>query len=525
MKRRIAPVIVICLVCGSVLTAGETIDSDMNWRIRREEIDHSQAMRLVHQLTDVYGPRLTGSPNLEAACEWSVRQMRQWGMQNEHLEEWDFGHPGWACDRYEVRVVSPYVDTLNARVVAWTPGTKGVAHANAVQIDIPKHPSAESLASYLESIRDKVRGRIVLAGAHTVVPITFNPAAKRREDSDLRARYDPDNPLPPPPRRAPEQPTNAPRPLEPQEVDEKIDAFLLASGALVKVTDGALDHGQIRVFANHTYNASKAIPSIVVRNEDYGRISRVLADGIPVEMEVEIVNTIYPDQQASFNAVAEIPGTDKKDQIVMMGAHIDSWHAGTGATDNAAGVAVMMEAARVLQDLAVRPRRTIRVALWGGEEQGLLGSKAYVCEHFGTFEAPKAEFFDLVAYLNVDAGTGRVRGASVFGPPGAAAVLRQILEPFRDLGVMGARAVNARRYGGTDNASFNWAGLAGINFSQDPIEYYTDTWHTNLDTYERVLKGDLKQCAIVVASTVYHLAMREQMLPHFTADSMPPPEK
>jgi Zn-dependent M28 family amino/carboxypeptidase len=284
--------------------------------------------------------------------------------------------------------------------------------------------------------------------------------------------------------------------LEPREIDEKVDAFLLAGGALVKVTDAARDHGPIRVFANRSYDSSKAIPSVVIRNEDYGRMSRILADGIPVEMEVEIVNAIYPDEQTSLNAVAEIPGTDTQDQVVMMEAHIDSWHAGTGATDNAAGVAVMMESARVLQKLAVKPRRTIRVALWGGEEQGLLGSKAYVRDHFGTYETPKPEFSNLVAYFNVDSGTGRVRGASVFGPPEAAAVLRQILEPFRDLGVVGANSVKARNHGGTDGTSFNWAGLAGINFSQDPIEYNTNTWHTDLDTYEGILEGDLEQSAI-----------------------------
>jgi Zn-dependent M28 family amino/carboxypeptidase len=241
-------------------------------------------------------------------------------------------------------------------------------------------------------------------------------------------------------------------------------------------------------------------------------------------MEIEIINTIS-DEQTSFNAIAEIPGTDKKDQIVMMGAHIDSWHAGTGATDNATGVAVMMEAARVLQKLGAKPRRTIRVALWGGEEQGLLGSKAYVRDHFGTFEEPKPEFSNLVAYFNIDSGTGRVRGASVFGPPEAAAVLGRILKPFEDLGVMGANSVQNRNHGGTDSTSFSWAGLPGINLSQDPIEYNTHTWHTDLDTYEAVLEGDLKQSAIVAASAVYHLAMREEMLPRFTAETMPAPEK
>jgi Zn-dependent M28 family amino/carboxypeptidase len=299
-----------------------------------------------------------------------------------------------------------------------------------------------------------------------------------------------------------------------------MNAFLLDAGALVKVVDAARDHGQIGVYANRTYDCSKAIPGLVIRNEDYGRISRILSDANPVEMEVEIVNTVY-EGQLSSNVVAEIPGTDKRSEVVMMGAHIDSWHAATGTTDNAAGVAVIMESARILQKLGLKPRRTIRVALWGGEEQGLLGSKAYINDHFGTFETPKPEFNNLKAYVNLDSGTGRVRGASVFGPPEAASVVREILAPFKDLGVMGANSANDRNHTGTDSTSFNWAGLPGINLSQDPIEYFTHTWHSDLDTYERALEGDLKQCAAVVASLAYHLAMREEMLPRFTGEAMP----
>jgi hypothetical protein len=524
MKKPIVSSLAVLLLCGLCLVAEETVDSDMNWRIRREETDHSQIMRLVQQLTDRYGPRLTGSANFKAACAWAVGQMKQWGMQNDHLEYWAFDHPGWSCDKYSVRVLSPYEDILNARVVAWTPGTKGVARSKIVQITPPERPTEVSLMAYLNGVKDKINGRIVLVGAHAKIPVQFNPSYKRREESDLRAQFDPQNPQQPAPKPAPSPDNNA-KPLEPREADEKIDAFLLEHGALVRVTDAARIHGQIRVFANRTYNAAKAAPSIVIRNEDYGRMSRFLADGEDVEMEVEIVNTIHPDETSSLNAIAEIPGTDKADQIVILGAHIDSWHGGTGATDNATGVAVMMEAARILQKLNARPRRTIRVALWGAEEQGLLGSKAYIKEHFGTFESPKPEYSRLSAYLNLDSGTGRVRGASVFGPPETAEALRPILRSFADIGVVGANAIKARSYGGTDSTSFNWAGLPGVNFMQDPIEYFTDSWHTDLDTYERVVEEDLKQCAIVVAATAYYLAMRDEMLPRFTADSMPPPEK
>lgn len=524
MTKRFTGLVFACLLLMWGLQAAEQIDSDMNWRIRREVTENSRIMRWIHYLVDIHGPRLTGSPNFTTACQWAVDQMGQWGMKNAHLERWIFGHPGWSNESCSAFVVSPYRAQLNAKAVAWTPGTRGKIRAEAVQIKPPEKVSLEDLAAYLNSVRDKVRGRIVLTGAHSELPIDFNPPAKRREDSEVRAQYDPVNPILPPAARPAEQPPDGPRPPDPREVDEKINAFLLEGGALVRVIDSARNHGQIAVFANRTYDASKAVPSIVIRNEDYGRISRTLEDGGAVEMEIDIANTIH-EERASLNAVAEIPGTDKRDEVVIMGAHIDSWHAGTGATDNAAGAAVMIEAARILLKLGAQPRRTIRVALWGGEEQGLLGSKAYVEEHFGTFEAPKPEFGKLTAYINIDSGTGRVRGASVFGPPEAAAVLREILGPFADLGFVGVNPNRERSYGGTDSTSFRWAGLPAINLSQDPIEYGTHTWHTDLDTYERVLEGDLKQCVIVAASLAYHLAMREDPLPRFNADTMPSQEK
>ncbi len=214
--------------------------------------------------------------------------------------------------------------------------------------------------------------------------------------------------------------------------------------------------------------------------------------------------------------VAEIKGTDKADEVVMLGGHLDSWHAATGATDNAIGCATMMEAARILKAIGVKPRRTIRVALWSGEEQGLLGSKAYVKEHFGTAEAPKAEFEKFNGYFNVDSGTGRIRSASIFGPPAAGAVLREAFAPFEDFGMLGAAATRSRRSGGTDSTSFNEAGLPGIGLGQDPIEYRSYTWHTNLDTYERIVEDDVKRSAMAIAAAVYHVAMRDEMLPRFT---------
>jgi Zn-dependent M28 family amino/carboxypeptidase len=258
-----------------------------------------------------------------------------------------------------------------------------------------------------------------------------------------------------------------------------------------------------------------------MRNEDYGRIARILADGTPVELEANIANTWHPDGKTSYNAIAEIAGSDKADEVVMAGGHLDSWHSATGATDNAIGCAIMMEAARILKALNVQPRRTIRIALWSGEEQGLLGSQAYVKAHFGSAEAPTAEFAKFNGYLNIDTGTGRLRGAGVFGPPETAAVLREILAPFKDLKIAGATATASRATGGTDSTSFNNAGLPGIGFNQDPIEYGSHTHHTNLDTYERVIEQDVREAAVIVAGALYQLAMRDEPLPRFTTDKMP----
>jgi carboxypeptidase Q len=259
----------------------------------------------------------------------------------------------------------------------------------------------------------------------------------------------------------------------------------------------------------------------VMRNEDYGRIARLLASGHDVELEFDIVNRMHEEGRTQYNAIAEIPGTDLAHEVVMLGAHLDAWHAGTGATDNAIGSAVMMEVARILVAAGVQPRRTIRVALWSGEEQGLLGSQAYVREHFGMAEEPKPAHASFAGYFNLDNGTGRVRAMTVFGPPAAGEILRDALAPFRDLGVLGATTTRSRARASSDHSSFNAAGLPGIQIIQDPMQYASHTWHTNLDTYERVVEGDAIAAAITIAGAVYHLAMRDDQLPRFTADEMP----
>jgi hypothetical protein len=503
------------------LFAQQRMDPDINAKIRQEESANSQIMRTLHYLTDVYGPRLTGTPKLKAAGEWAIKQMQSWGFENAHLEPWSFGHPGWVNERAYGHIIAPVEDALVFEVLAWTPGTNGVATGQAFQLILPDRPTQEELTGYLATVREQVKGKMVLVGKQASVPVNITPPAKRLSDEDLRPRFDPDAKPTPAPSPSP-TPTPKPGQLTGAQINEQLDKFLLDNSALVRINDAGREHGQIRAFNNRTFDISRVVPTVVMRNEDYGRIARLLADGTQVSLEFFIRNRIFPEGTTSYNTIAEIPGTDKRDEVIMLGGHLDSWHAATGATDNAIGCAVMMEAARILKAIGVQPRRTIRVALWSGEEEGLLGSQAYVKEHFGSFETPKADFFKFGGYFNIDSGTGRARAMSVFGPPAAAAPLREAIGPFAYLGVIGATNTSSRALGGSDNTSFNQAGLPGIGTLQDPIEYGTHTWHTNLDTYERVIEDDVKRSAMVIAAAVYQLAMRDELLPRFAREQMPP---
>jgi carboxypeptidase Q len=556
MKCRALAGAVALAVCAAVPAAQSAIDPDINAKIRAEEAKNSQVMRTLHYLTDVYGPRVTGSPNHKAAAEWTVKTMTSWGMQNGALEPWEFGYPGWVNEHLSVHAVSPFKDSLVVEALAWTPGTKGTVKAKAFNLIVPEGPLASAdpapagrggrgpqrlgpteaeLTTYLDSVKSKVAGAAVLVGRHAFVPVNLEPPPGRRTDLQAQCQYDPAMANDPQCAtqgrgrggrggggggRGAQGPSDR---LSTAQVNERVTAFLVANKAAFRVNDAARAHGQIIAFDQRGRDITKAVPTVVMRNEDYGRISRILANGTPVELEATIVNKTFPEGKTSYNAIAEIVGTDKKDEVVMAGGHLDSWHSATGATDNAIGCAIMMEAARILKAVGVQPRRTIRIALWSGEEQGLLGSQAYVKQHFGSAEAPKPEHAKFNGYLNIDTGTGRLRGASVFGPPEAAAILREILAPFKDLKVFGATESQSRAVGGTDHTSFNNAGLPGIGFGQDSIEYGSHTHHTNLDTYERVIEADVRDAAVVVAATLYQLAMRDQPLPRFAPDKMPPP--
>ncbi|MFN7927758.1 MAG: M20/M25/M40 family metallo-hydrolase [Blastocatellia bacterium] len=553
MKNMVRLSLVVTLQAALLLSlfaqSVERIDADINAKIRQEGLQNSQIMRTLHVLADVYGPRMTGTPNHENAAKWAIKQMESWGFANGHLEPWEFGHPGWLNERLTAHIVAPVKDALVCEVLAWTPSTKGTVTAQAVQLAWPENPAPpsaagrggfgaapntnptqEQLTAYLETVKDKVKGKIVLTGKTRFVPVNITPAPKRRDAAQWKAQFDPNNPnagqgFGGRGGRGGGQPEAAqvPARLTTEQLDTQVNKFLLGNGALLRINDAGREHGQIIATYNRSYDLTKVPPTVILRNEDYGRISRILADGTPVQLEFNIVNQTYPAGKTSYNAIAEIPGTDKKDEVVMLGGHLDSWHGATGATDNAIGCAIMMEAARILKTIGVKPRRTIRVALWSGEEQGIYGSQAYVKEHFGSAENPKPEFAKFAGYFNVDTGTGQVHGASVFGPSAAATILRQALAPFEDLGLYGALTTKSRAVAGTDSTSFNNAGLPGIGMSQDTIEYNTHTHHTNLDNYERIIEDDVKKSAVAIAGALYVLAMRDEMLPRFSKEEMPPP--
>lgn len=513
----------ISLQFASVASAQEI--PDINDKIRKEGMENSQAMKTIQILTDVYGPRLTGSPNFNASAEWAAKTMKSWGFDHTELEAWDFGYPGWLNERASGFITSPVKDSLVFEVLAWTPGTAGSVSGAAFNLVIPERPTQAELTSYFDSIRASVKGKMVLVGNPASIAVTINPGSKRLADEDVRRRLDPTGQ---PQGRGPAAQTQGtpqaakPGALSGGQIAEQLDAFLLQSGVAVRINDAGREHGQIRAFNNRTFDVTKAVPTVVMRNEDFGRITRILKNGTPVSLEFDIRNASYPEGKTSYNVIGEIHGTDKKDEVIMLGGHLDSWHAATGATDNAVGCAIMMEAARILKTLGVKPRRTIRVALWGGEEQGLLGSQAYVKKHFGTFENQTPAYSKFGGYFNIDSGTGKARGMTVFGTAESAEVLRGIVKPFEEYGILGAANTRSRNLGGSDHTSFNQAGLPGIGVFQDPIEYGSHTWHTNLDTYERIIEDDVKKSAVIIAAAVYQLAMRDELIKRFPSADMPP---
>ena len=455
LKKLTILVLLLALANLSTFAQNEKIDGEINNKIRVEAAKNSQIMRSIHYLADVYSPRMTGTANLKAAQNWAKSELEKYGLQNAHFENWDFGFAGWQNEKLSVHAISPFKDSLVAEVMAWTPSTKGVIIAETFNLIPPDKPTTEELNGYFATIKTNVKGKIILTGKHNLNPINFQPSQLRMSDEEAQKTFAPEKPRPVP------SPTPIPtvKKLTALEVNDEIDKFLKINGALIRVYDAREPSGVIRAIINRTRDVSQFMPTIILRNEDYGRITRVLADGTPVKLEINITNRLFPEGKIQQNLLAEIVGTDKKDELVMLGAHIDAHHLATGATDNAVGVAIMMETVRILKTIGVKPRRTIRIGLWSGEEQRVLGSQSYVLEHFGSAENPKADFDKLSAYFNLDTGTGRIRGMRAFGPFETGEVLRQILAPFADLSVVGASTYSNRTAPSSDHAAFSVNGL------------------------------------------------------------------
>ncbi len=561
-------------------------------RIRDEGLNRSQVMQTLSYLTDVIGPRLTGSPNIKRANQWARDTMTAWGLTNGHQEAWGPFGRGWALKRFSAQVVEPQDIPLIAYPKAWSPGLRKPIVADVVYLD------ATSSAG-LEEYKGKLKGAIVLVGPLREVKARYTPLATRLTETNLLALANAGPPsqrrafLPTPPNApavAPRRPRNRPAPgggapttnaapsatnapargpaRSPGRVPFTTQslAFLAKEGAALIVSPSPMGDGGTyfvsaasvppaesqgpdaprRYVSAWATDAPPIPPQIAVATEDYNRLVRMIRQGEHLKMAVDLQVKFYNDDPMAYNTVAEIPGTDLKNEIVMLGGHIDSWHAGTGATDDGAGVAAAMEAVRIIQALKLQPRRTIRIGLWAGEEQGLLGSQAYVREHFGYYTnvaettsrspapadgSPAArsasrsgssrklvrgrEYERFSAYFNLDNGTGKIRGVYLQGNEAVRPLFRKWLEPFGDLG---AETLTLSNTGGTDHLSFDAIGLPGFQFIQDPIDYSTRTHHSNADVFDRIQAEDVKQASVIMAAFIYHAAMMDEKVPRKPAE-------
>ncbi|HEY8225626.1 MAG TPA: M20/M25/M40 family metallo-hydrolase [Pyrinomonadaceae bacterium] len=513
-------------------------------RIKDEGLNRSQVMQTLSYLSDVIGPRLTASPGMKRSNEWTRDQLSKWGLQNAHLEAWGPFGRGWSLKRFSAQVSQPLNIPLIAYPKAWSPGTNGPLTADVVYVDATNEAD-------LQRFKGKLKGMIVLTGKMREAKAHFEALGTRRDEKDLLSLADALEPRPGASRRTtPEQRAAQVFTCKKYQFfhDENaallVDASRFGDGGTIFVQSATVPQPCVenpfapnapRQIQAYDKTAPKIIPQLVLAVEHYNRIARMIEAGENVKMTVDLAVEWQDADPMGYNTIAEIPGSDLKDEVVMLGGHMDSWHSGTGATDNGAGVAVAMEAVRILQALNLKPRRTIRIALWTGEEQGLLGSKAYVAEHFGKIETPpavagaqpsagvspspsptpgvlvtKPEYEKFSSYFNLDNGTGKIRGVYLQGNETVRPLFRQWLVPFRD---MGAATLSISNTGGTDHLSFDAIGLPGFQFIQDEIEYDTRTHHSNQDVFDRIQADDLKQAATIMAAFVYNAAMRDQKLP------------
>ena len=521
------------LICGLMIAIGagwlatvaqsqeppqERVDASMISAIRAEGLAHAQVMDTVSWLADVYGPRLTGTPSIRQAADWAQKRMGEWGLTNIHKESWKFGK-GWSLVRFNAQMVEPQISPLIGYPKSWTPGTKGPVTGEVVRVEI------NSDADF-EKYRGKLAGKIALTQPAREVKMLEGIVVQRWTDPLLKeAETTPLAPLAPEPVRDPSKPTLAERTQAffakegvVAALDRGADAYMVAGDNQMAWRTQHVDGGTIFVTSGGPHDNEHAgkdlVPSVTLAVEHYNRMIRILDKKVPVRVELNVETKFYDETEPNgFNVIADLPGGELANEQVILGAHFDSHQSATGATDNAAGSAVMMEAMRILAALKIRPRRTIRLALWGGEEEGMLGSKAYVRDHLfdEAAKTPKPEHQNVAAYYNMDNGTGRVRGIWLQENLAIAPIFRAWFQSLRDLDVPGAIA--PRSVSGSDYASFDEVGIPAFQFMQDRLEYNSRTHHSNMDTVDRVQRDDLVQAAIVTAAFAYDTAMRPEKLP------------
>jgi hypothetical protein len=517
--------VALLFISAGAIAQTEKIDTATVSKIKKEGFNNSQVMDIMSMLTDVYGPRLTNSPNYKKAADYAKGSLEKWGLQNAQIDTWDdmFGR-GWQLKKFSMQVISPSAAPLIAHPKAWSPGIKGTVQAEVVYLDVKNEAD-------LEKYKGKLKGKVVLFSLPTPIKPGFKADAARLTDSTLlvmsnsggqeaftgRGRFGG---------------ATAPQNFTFMKWDfcqkEGVVAVLEASPAsrledgTITVSSASVPYSsevpQAQRKSARAADAPKILPQIVVSGENYNRMVRQINKGEVVKIRLEL-ETEFTAAANGYNVIAEIPGTDLKDEVVMIGAHLDSWHSGTGATDNAAGSAVVLEAARILKSLGISPRRTIRIALWGGEEQGLLGSRNYVKRKMGErldksfpYDSIKLteEGKKLSVYFNMDNGTGKFRGVYLQGNEKARPVLRAWMKPFNKLG---ASTLTADNTSGTDHLSFDAIGIPGFQFIQDPIEYSTRTHHTSMDVYDKIIEADLKHNAVMMAAFAWLAAQRDEQFP------------
>lgn len=489
-------------LCLSAQT--EKVDLEMIYKIKQEGNQNSKMEELAFGLTDFSGPRLTGSSGGDRGNEWAKKKMEEFGFQNVRIEEAaDFNRGGWDNLKTYAAMTAPYYVSFACNPVAWTGSTSGLVKGEVLLLDIKNE-------SDIEKYRGKLSGKIILIpSAGTPYEISFEPLATRYTDEQLMQMEMESGVMR---ARRPGQPMDLAAMMAQRQLRTKITEMIKNEGAVVILNNSGTYNIPRSNGAGYNAGDKEPVPELNLPMETHGRMERLLRNNVPVEMEVEILNKFFPSPKI-YNVIGEIPGTDKllKNEIVLMGAHIDSWHGGTGAADNASGCIVMMEALRILKSLNVAPRRTIRVALWGGEEQGLNGSRGYVEKYLvdSKTKTNKPDYDRFCVYFNMDNGSGRYRGIYLQQNEMARPIFEDLLKPFESLG---CTTIAIRNTSGTDHLSFDRAGLPGFQFIQDPIEYGR-TYHTVMDTYERLVMSDLRINAIITASLAYHAAMRNDKFP------------